>query len=274
MNGFANAIRDIVRAEIQPKRIENLLGNRPLRVGLNRGQFFLFDERKQHVNEGFFPELIRALVLSLHCEVEFIDIAHGEFDKKFEQGLIDCYGPIYRTARRIGHGLFSKAFCHVSVAGIGRVRKATNLSDLPAPKRIVDLRKRDYIIAVHRESMAHHFLEAELGIPAARILPCDVPEEAIERVVLTSLPRPAHLIVTDSPFALKVQQNHPTTTEMLFSNSDADLSPFENTLAVRPDWPALLSVLDESLEYLRKNGALKRLLERTVDKSGALGISI
>ena len=41
MKGFADAIRDIVRAEIQPKRIEQLLGKRALRVGLNRGQFFL-----------------------------------------------------------------------------------------------------------------------------------------------------------------------------------------------------------------------------------------
>lgn len=272
MNGFASAIREIVRSEIQPKRIEQLLGKRALRVGLNRGQFFLFDDRKSSTSEGFFPELLRTLVLSLHCDVEFINVLHSEFDAKLEAGTIDCYGPIYRTAPRIGHGLFSRPFCHVAIAGLGRTRKAANLAELAPPKRISDLRKKEYVIAVHRESMAHHFAETELGIPAARLLPCDGPEEAVERVVLASLPRPAHLMLTDTPFAGKIQREHPSATELLFSATDPDAPPFENTLAVRSDWLALLNVLDESLEYLRKNGALNRLFDRTIGDPKDLGI--
>ena len=272
MKGFADAIRDIVRAEIQPKRIEQLLGKRALRVGVNRGQFFLLDERKGSNSEAFFPELIRALVLSLHCEVEFVNVPHSQFQQELERGGIDCYGPIYRTVPRIGHALFSKPFCHVSVAGLSRVRKASNLTELPVPKKVTELRKRDYIVAVHRDTMAHHFAEAELGIPRERLLPCDGPEEAVERVVLASLPRPAHIMLTDAPFAEKTNNEHPTTTELLVFNADSDAPPFEDTLAVRADWPALLAVLDEALDYLRKNGSLVRLFERAVGQPQSLGI--
>ncbi len=273
MNGFASAIREIVRAEIQPKRVENLLGKRPLRIGVNHAQFFLFEPKKQRYEDGFFPELIRALVLSLHCEVEFVNVAHADFDTQLDQGKIDCYGPIYRTAARIGHGLFSKPFCHVDAALLGRTRKANNLELLPAPKRLSDLRKREYIVAVHRDSMAHHFAASELGIPASRIIPCESSEEAVERIVLASLPRPAHALITDAPFAAKVQADHPTTTELIFSGKDTDAPPFEDTLAVRSDWPALLTVLDESIAYLRNNGGLGRLIERTIPGFRALGIA-
>jgi len=272
MNGFTQAIREIVRAEIQPKRVEILLGNRPLRVGLNRGQFFLFNKENDASEEGFFPDLVRALVLSLHCELEFVEVPHLEFDSRLNDGTIDCYGPIYRTAPRIGHGLFSKPFCRVAAVVLGRSRAAKNLEQLPPPKRFADLKKRDYVIAVHRGSMAHHFAAGELGIPESRIIPCDAPEEAVERIVLTSMPRPAHVMITDAPYAAKVDADHPTTTAMLLSSADGDAPPFEDTLAIRSDWPELLALVNETLEYLRTNRTLDRLLERTVNESRKIGV--
>lgn len=271
-NGFASMIREIVRAEVQPKRVEDLLGNRALRVGLNRGQFFLFDSGSK--NEGFFPELMRALALALHCQVEFTDVAHGDFATMLERGKIDCYGPVYRTASRLGKGLFSRPFCAVNLAALGRLRKATSLSALPMPKRISDLRKRDYVIAVHRDSMAQHFAESELDIPAERLIACDLPEEAFERVLLANLPRPAHLMLTDAPYAERVQRQHSSTTQLLFCDNDSDCPQFEDTFVVRSDWPSLLALMDQALELLKKGKGLERLFERSLPAGGVSGVRI
>lgn len=264
MNGFAAVIKEIVRAEVQPKRLDDLLGRRPLRVGLNRGQFFLFEKKSRDSHEGFFPELMRSLALSLRCEVEFVDIVHSEFPKKLSNGAIDCFGPVYRTAPRLAHALFSKPFCSVPVAGLGRGKKASSLPSLPHPKKISELRKKDYIVAVHRDSMAHHFAETELGIPSERIIPCDLPEEALERVLLTNLPRPAHLMLTDTPFARRAAEDHGAGLETLFDERASDSAHYEDTIAVRQDWPALLAVIDQAIEFLKKGGAIERLFERTV----------
>lgn len=268
MNGFASVIKEIVRAEVQPKRLDELLGGRPLRVGLNRGQFFLFSGKE----EGFFPELARSLALSLNCELELIDVPHSEFHEKLAAGEIDCYGPVYRTAPRLAQAIFTKPICAVPAAGLGRVKKASSLEDLPPPKRLSDLRKKEYMIAVHRDSMAHHFAEAELGIPAERLLPCSLPDEALERIMLTKLPRPAHLMLTDMPFARRAQREHSSGLSILFED-EPDAARFEDTIAVRSDWPSLLSMSDQALEFLRKGGALTRLFERTIADEGVVELA-
>jgi hypothetical protein len=265
MNGFASVIRDIVRAEVQPKRIDDLLGRRPLRVGLNRGQFFLFEEGKSTGEEGFFPDLMRSLALSLHCEIEFRHVAHADFNEKLQSGEIDCFGPIYRSVPRLSQALFMKPFCTVPIAGIGRTKSAAQLVDLPLPKRIADLRKKEYVVAVHQDSMAHHFAISELGIPEERIVACEAPDEALERVMLSKIPRPAHLILADAPFAIRAKDEHGSAVAMLFEDGAGDLAYFEDTIAVRPDWPPLLGLLDQALDLLRRGGALRRLYE----KSGA-----
>lgn len=266
MKGFTSVIREIVRAEVQPKRLEELLGNRPLRIGLNKAQFFLFEEKISSQYEGFFPELMRSLALALHCNIEFVDVPHFEFAEKLASGAIDCFGPVYRTAPRLAHAIYAKPFCLVPVSGIGRVKKSASLADIPAPKRLSDLRKKDYVIAVHADSMAHHFAETVLAIPTSRIVTCDVPDEALERVLLSKLPRPAHLMLTDLPFAVRSHKEHSASTVLLFEKSDPDFFQFEDTIAIRSDWPMVLPIVDQALEFLRRGGVLQRLFAQTSDE--------
>ncbi len=268
MNGFAEVVRDLVRSELQPKRFENLLGKRALRIGLNKGQFFLFEGK----SEGFFPELIQALALSLHCKLEFVEVNHADFSDQLARGKIDCYGPIYRTAPRLINSLYSKPFCTVPIAAVGRTKKSAQLKELPAPKKVSDLRKKDYMVAVHQESMAHHYAESVIGIPKERLILCQIPDEALERVMLSNIPRPAHLMLTDKPMALKVLTSHTTALSSLFAESDSEAPPYEDSIAIRPDWPELLTILDQSIEFMQKSGAMSRIFEKYAP--GVLGIEI
>jgi ABC-type amino acid transport substrate-binding protein len=273
LNGFAEVIRDMVRTELQPKRFDHLLGKRALRVGLNRGQFFLFNNQKGHKDEGFFPDLLQSLALALHCKLEFIEINHTEFEEKLSLGQIDCYGPIYRTAPRLSSSLYSKAFCMVPVAAAFRVKKSALLKELPTPKKISDLRRKDYVIAVHEDSMAHHYAESVLGIGKDRIIPCQLPEEALERIMLTNIPRPAHLVLSDQPFIKKAIKQHNTAITELFSKGDSEAEPFEDAIAIRPDWPELLAIVDQSLDFMQKAGALKRIFEKYSTELGEINVS-
>jgi hypothetical protein len=273
MAGFTSAIRDIVRSEIKPRTLEELLAGRALKVGLNRGQFFLFDAARQGRSEGFFPELMRLMALALHIEVEFIDIPHNGFTEALRSGTADLYGPVYYTTHRIGQALYTDPFCRVTVTGLGRVKTPAALAQLPLPKRLSDLRKKEYRIAVHADTMAHHFALTELGIPEDRLIPCELPEEALERVLMTDIPRPAHLLLTDAPYALKTHAQHKRETEVLFLD-DSGRTAYEDTIALRSDWPAVVSVLNEMLEFMRRNGSLQRLYQRTIEAGSTSGVMV
>jgi ABC-type amino acid transport substrate-binding protein len=262
MRGFTSVIRDIVRAEIQPKRLEDLLGGRPLRVGLNYAQFFMFDGNQKRKAEGFFPELMRSIGLAVTAPVDFIDVLHTDFQDKLEQGVIDCYGPIYKTASRLSKSLFTIPFCTVPAAALLRVKKAPPLVELPPLRSFSDLQIRPYIVTVHRDSMAHHFAESVLGIHPNRILACELPEESLERIILNKIPRAAHLMLTDLPFAKEASKAHQKDITM-FKQSEAEQeASFENCIAVRSDWQPLLGGINQALEYLKRNGAIGRLAER------------
>jgi transcriptional regulator with XRE-family HTH domain len=269
MKGFAATIQEIVRKEMQPKRLNEILGGRPLKVGLNRGQFFLFEDGR----EGFFHELLRALALALHCELETVEVHHSDYPERFSSGEIDLYGPVYKTPQRLGQAIYLRPFCRVRLAGVARTEKCPGLPALPPPKSIEELGKRPYIVAVHKDAMAHHFAQAELGLPANRIIACELPEEAVERILLSSIPRPAHLILTDAPFARKVCGAHPKTS-MLFGQDRAKIPAYDDTIAVRPDWPVVTAALDEALDFLRKGGAIARIFDLKIAREEAAAVQV
>ena len=170
--------------------------------------------------------------------------------------------------------LHTKAFCAVQVSGAARVKKTAALAVLPLPQRISDLREKDYRIAVHADSMSHHLAISELGIPAERLIVCERPEETIERIILTGIPRPAHLILTHAPHAAQICKESPEQTTQIFTAPDPEAPPYEDTIALRPYWPSVASLLNDSLEFLRRNGSLTRLLQRTIDAPSTPGIMI
>jgi hypothetical protein len=264
MQGFTSVIREIVRSEVKPKRLPELLGNRPLRVGLNRGQFFFFIKPTERSKaEGFFPDLVRSLALSLQCQVEFIEVSHTDFATELEGGRIDLFGPVYRTPARIGRALFTNSFCTVPVAALWRKKEHPTLQPLPPPRKIAELQKRSYMIAVHRDSVAHQRAETELGISPDRLIPCEVADEATERIILQSLPRPAHLLLTDLPFAKATEGKHQKAVSLITFLEDSGSSSFEDAIAIRPDWTLVPAVINEALDLLRNAGTITRLADNS-----------
>jgi ABC-type amino acid transport substrate-binding protein len=265
MTGFTTAIRDIVRTELRPKTLQELLAGRPLKVGLNRGQSFFFEAPNSPAPAGFFPELVRLLALALHCEVEFHDARHSEFAERLHAGEIDIFGPVYYTPKRIAQALFTSPFSWVPLGALGRVKKAPALAPLPPPKRLGDLKKKDYRIAVHTDSMSHHFALVELGLSPEQLVLCELPEETLERIILSGIPRPAHLMLTDAPHAYLDHQNNKSDTELLFGVPDPEYPPYEDTIAVRSDWPSVVALLNDTLAFLHRDGSIERLYARTVE---------
>ena len=277
MNGFASAIRDIVRAEIKPRSLDELLSGRPLRVGMNFGQSFLFGTTQKSSpspSEGFFPEMMRLIALALHVPLELHEISHSKYIEALQAGEIDVYGPIYSTAPRIGQALYTNPFCRVQLAGLWRQKKITSLENLPIPKRVSDLRKKDFRIAVHAESMSHHFALAELGIPLERLILCETPEESFERILMSNVPRPAHLVLTDAPHALTTQAEHAKFMQVIFADGGSQAPPYEDTLAVRTDWPTVIEVFNTVLDFLARNSSLERLFQRCIEPEKTPGIVV
>ena len=274
MHGFTNAIKEIVRAEVQPKRLDDLLKGKPLRVGLNQAQFFMFDTSKKADIEGFFPELLRTLALALQCEVQFIAVSFQDYAKKLSRGEIDCYGPIYATTSRLTHAPLTKSFCQVPLSGLARVKRISRLPYLPVPRKLSELREEPYVIAVHANTMAEHFAVTALGIPQERIISCSLAEEAVERIMLSNIPRPAHVMLTDAPFADKITREHGNAVSQVFDDADEDFTYFEDTIAIRADWPVLQSAIEQTLEMLKRNGTIKRLLKRYMSEHYSTMISL
>lgn len=277
MTGFTQAIREIVRSEVKPRSVRELTRGRPLRVGFNLNQSWFFDKGRsltENKFNGFFPELFHVLSLSLHSRCEISAVGYLECFDKLASGELDIYGPLYSTPARIGKALYLQPFCRVGVAALWRTRKAQGLENLPRPESLDDLRQKKYQISVLRESNSHHFALSHLEDSQSTLVVSENPDEALERITLANIPRPAHLMLVDSLIAIHIHRQHPHEYELLFSDLDSSLGVFENTIAVRPDWPELVTVLNDAMSFLIRENTLVELSNRRLnsDYRGAIQV--
>lgn len=265
MDGLTSAIREVVKAEVKPRAIRDLTRGRPLRVGYNLNQSFFFDSsNKNRSFAGIFPELFQLTTLTLQTTAEYTAVPYLDAFIKLQSGEIDVYGPIFATPPRRGQALLTRHFAKVALSAVGRRRKAVNLKPLPAPRSLRDLTTKSYEIAVLRDSASHHFALTALGRNDASLLVCDTPDECLERIALTSLPRPAHLMLCDSVIAEVLVANNPDEYELLCATKETALMYLDNAIAVRPDWPELLDLLNDALGFMDQNGAIGNLLSQRV----------
>jgi len=262
MRGFRDAIAQVVRAELGPKRFRDIIAGRPLRVGLNRLQTMFFESKDEGASEvrGFFPTLLRVLSSSLQCEVELRDVSHTEYTDLFARDRLDLFGPVFTTPRRLEGARYTRAFCSVGLSALYRKEAHPRLAPLPAPLTRNDLRNRFYQIAVLKESQAHHFVTTELAIPEDRLLICDTGEEALERVAMTSVGRPAHVLICDSNIALDLATANQKRLSLLFAEQGKALQYYEDAIAVRPDLPELCDLINRTMSFLGQSGSLAELL--------------
>jgi hypothetical protein len=217
--------------------------------------------------EGLFPELVRLLLVSLQCPYEIKAIDYRQALDKLPAGELDLYGPLYSTPKRLGKALYSDSFCHVNVGAVWRLKAVASIPNLPKPRNAEEFVGRGYDVAVLRDSATHDFAVTQLGLPESRLIVCDSPVETLERVTLKGIGRPAHLLLCDAPIALDLAKDHPTELEALFLDREKTLAAFENTIAVRPDWPQLQAFISDSLNFFRRERTLKDIFGRHLAKA-------
>lgn len=271
MQGLTEAIRDVVKAESRPRTVRELTHGNPLRIGLNRAQDFFFSgPRDTFPPKGFFPELCHLLELGLQTKIETRAVPFSDALELLTSGQIDIYGPMITTPPRLGKAHFTRPFSRIGLSALGRKKRAIGLAPLPAPKSLQELRTKPYIVSVLRDTAAHHFAETSLGADTVLVV-SDSPAEALERVTMVGIPRPAHLMLVDATIAVALYQSYRDDLELLFAEPERTLTFFENSIAVRPDWPELQLMLNEALLFMEKAGSLNALLERYVE-GGLVGL--
>lgn len=265
MQGFTGAIRDIVRSEIRPRTVADLARGRPIRAGFNVNQSWLFKEelgKEVTPESGLFPELFDMLAIAVRSRFDIEAVHHGDYQDRMSGEDLDVYGPVFALPERLGSALYTLPFCRVGMSALARKRKGAKIEELPPPSSIEDLKNPKYEVAVLKGAVSHHFANTRLQRSDSSLILCEVAEEAYERLVLTGIKRPAHVVITDSVNALKHQAQHPKDFDVLFAEKGKLLGTYENTLAVRPDWPELLNVLNETIRFLVRQGTLADLFQK------------
>ncbi len=257
MSGFQGAIREIVRDEIRPQSLPELNSKTTLRIGINPLQSGFQNKSKQHI----FQELFQLITVSMHANLEFVEVDHRNALEMLKSGRLDIYGPLYITASRIGHYTFSEPLGHSPMSVFWRTAPSKFLEELPIPQNLQEIKKNPYKIAVLAETCSHDFARNILNLNSENLIICENPEEIIERVTLSGLKRSAHFAFCDLLTSSSIQEDFPSSVKLLFK--DNPLQPgYDLSIAVREDWPDFLRKLNTTITFLKSHGSLEDLYQR------------
>ena len=195
------------------------------------------------------------------------------FDRYVEQlcrGEIDLFGPLMAGANCPSNIRFSSPLNRMGLSVLMRHRSTSGLAPLPPPASLHDLINRDYAIAVLKDTRGHLFCRTELRRSEESLIVCSSDEEAIERLLLKGISRPAHLMVTNSVFAGQQAALQPDGLYTLFNADGSTLDMCDNSLAIRPDWAHLHPEIDGALvATLARGGFAERF--RTLAQAIGVG---
>jgi len=268
MEGLIDAITKAVKAERRPRTLSELLGGRPLRIGINLLQNWLYEKGEDgepQPSRGIVPDLCRALKHSLQCDVEITPTPFDRYVERLCRGDIDIFGPLLVSPNCPPSIMFSTPIYRIGLSALFRVRPTNGLAPLEAPTSIEDIVQRPYSVAVFKDSRAHLYALTRLKRTEDQLLVCSSEEEAVERLILKGISRPAHLLVTSSVFAAQQERQHPEALRALFTEPGRCLEMSGNAFAIRPDWgdavPTLNSALSTALTTSRFFSRLKAIID-------------
>jgi hypothetical protein len=264
MDGFSDAIRTIVRSEIRQRSVKDILGTRPLRVGVNYHMYWMLGGSRtpapdgQH--SGVFVDLIEMLGLALQKEVEFVYVPFANYIDALASGQIDLFGPTMIVPNLPAHIPFTRPLFRLGVSALWRKKAHPDLPDLPMPKA-EDLRDTRYQIALMRNSFLHLIANTRFKRDDSTLVFCSSDEEALERLTLRAVARPAHIFLTNSMRAVLSAKDNSNELGLLFSKRSSLLDLVEVGIAVRPDWPEIPATLTEAIRFLFDRGVMTERLE-------------
>ncbi len=258
MSGFTDAIRTIVKEETRPKTIAELTRGRPLRLGINKNDPWLFKNPDKQTTDNFIEPLnafCEQLSIALQCRISIELVDFADLGVRFESGDLDIFGPLgdgpYSSA-----GTFTMPFCQIGVSALIRKRPSSYLPQLDPPRTIEDLLSRPYVITVVRDQTAHLFASTRLKRSDSELIVCDSLTECYERITLSSVAKGAHVMLCNSANALAIQKQYPEEVLSAFLDSESLLKVQDTVFSIRPDWPELVTVFNTALSYLLRTGGL------------------
>ena len=264
MKGLADSMRQIVREEVKPRSVNDLTRGNPLRIGINTYQHSLINRQKEG-SKSLFEELCEKLSLTLRCSFELIPTNRAKYLEQFIKDELDMFGPVSALYTE-GQAIFSDPFCSIGISALVRTRPSSELPHLEIPQSVNDLLERDYKVAVLRDSGAHLYANTRLNRSNEELVLCDSIDEAVERLILTAITKPAHIFVENSHNTIMRLEQHKGELDAAFLSKDSALKMAGNTIAVRPDWPELATALNQSLGYLSRTGSLEECFAQCLDR--------
>ncbi len=267
MGGFVDAIRAMVRTELRPRTLHALLGGRPLRIGVNPTQPWLFEKTATgeiSLSHGIAAELYRMLQSSLQCEIETIVTPFSRYIDKLSASEIDIYGPMMSSPHSRSNILFSLPVHRLGMSILFRERPSQGLTELTAPTSIDELIDGEYRIAVIRDSRAHLVANTHLKRSDHELLICTSDEEAVERITLKGVARPAHLFLCNSVLAHYVHAEHHEHLKLIFASPETIIDMCDNAFAIRPDWADALPALNDAIRFIMSGGGLRERIESLI----------
>lgn len=274
MKGLLEAIQGAIRSESRPKSLAQLLGGRPLRIGLNYTQPWLFgrlDDGSPDRSTGVVPELCRLLQAHLGFEIETIPTPFDRYVERLCRGDIDLFGPLLVSPFCPSNIQFSLPTHRMGLSLLMRLRPTSGLSALEPPSTIDDLLSRRYALAALKDSRAHHFCLTRLKRSEDSVLVCSSVEEALDRVLLRGIPGPAHLFVTNAMFAVQQSREHPDSLAPLFAQPGNLLEMSDNAFAVRPEWHDGMGEINAAVRSAARSDSFRAAI-KAVLHSGAQGL--
>lgn len=265
MNGFANAIREIVKAEIKPRAVQDILRGRVLRIGLNPLKHWLFDKQfpggSYQEHDGFFCQICNMLALSLKCRLEFKVVEYQDYFEMFARDELDMFGPIVSAPNLAGATVFSSPLYRIGMSALQRALPNAELAPLKAPLKVQQLIDGPYHIAVVRNSRAHLLANTRFKRPDSQLVICQTFDEAMDRIMFRGIKKAAHVFLTNAVDARFLHQAHPKESILLFNEPSNLLDWADCGIAVRSDWPELVNAINEFINFIDTSGALADLFD-------------
>ena len=279
MDGFVDAIKSVVRDQFRPRTLTDLLGGRPLRLGLNLTQPWLFESHPDSSidqSRGLVPELCSYLETFLRCPIEAAPVAFNRHVEKLRRGEIDIFGPMLAIPHAPSNILFSLPVNRIGISALMRLRDTAGISPLAQPTTFEDLRNPDYRIAVIKDSRAHLIANTRLNRSNSNIIICDTVDEGLDRVLLKGVPQPAHIFICNSMNTYTLSRAHKKELRPLFDDKATMIDICDNSFAVRPDWPEALPSINQALSFIMNSGGFAKRSQELVQRyaPGIFGVTV
>lgn len=253
MARFVEAIKTVVREESRPRTLNDLLQGRPLQVGLNLTQPWLFGtDSKGEIDHasGLLPQFCSLLENALRCKIATSLVPFRGHIERLRRAEIDIFGPMLATPQNPSNILFSSPISRSGMSAVWRVRDTRSLEASSVPTRWEALRDTTYKVAVIRDSRAHLIANTKLNRRDETLIICDTIEEGVDRVLMRGISNPAHIFICSSINACRAAASHAEDLQLLFNTTDTLLDVADNALAIRPDWPEAVPMINNALAFI------------------------